>query len=103
MADPSPQVSLPNAEWIELKNISSVPVSLAGWKVGDATSLSGPLPNFNLKADSVVIVCSANAVAALSAYGPTIAVTSFPSLDNSGDQLYLKDAGGKTIHSVAYN
>jgi hypothetical protein len=60
------------------------------------------LPNFTLQPDSFVIVCTGSAVAAMSAFGTTISVTGFPSLDNDGDQLFLKAANGKTIHAVNY-
>ena len=102
MADPTPQIGLPNNEWIELKNTTNLPINLQSWRVGDATGQSGPMPNFTLQPDSFVIVCTASAVAAMSAFGTTISVTSFPSLDNDGDQLFLKAANTKTIHAVSY-
>ena len=102
MADPSPQVGLPNNEWIELKNTTSAPINLQNWRIGDATGQSGPMPGFILQPDSFVIVCTGSAVAAMSAFGTTISVTSFPSLDNDGDQLFLRAANGRTIHAVAY-
>jgi Lamin Tail Domain/CHU_C Type IX secretion signal domain/Bacterial Ig-like domain len=102
MADPTPQIGLPNNEWIELKNTTAFPVNLQNWRVGDATSQSGPMPNFTLQPDSFVIVCTGNAAVALSAFGATIAVTNFPSLDNEGDQLYLRAANGTTIHALNY-
>ena len=103
MADPTPQVGLPNNEWIELKNTTTAPIDLQGWRLGDATGQSGVFPNFILQPDSFVIVCTASAVAAMSAFGTTIPVTSFPSLDNRGDHLYLADANGKIIHAVFYS
>ena len=102
MADPSPQVGLPSNEWIELKNTTAAPVNLQNWRIGDAGGQSGPMPNFTLQPDSFVIVCTGSAVAAMSAFGTTISVTSFPSLDNDGDQLFLKAANGTTIHAVGY-
>ena len=102
MADPTPQIGLPNNEWLELKNTTTAPINLQNWRVGDASSQSGPMPNFTLQPDSFVIVCTASAVVAMSAFGTTIPVTSFPSLDNDGDQLFLKAANGKTIHAVNY-
>ena len=30
MADPTPQVALPNNEWIELKNTTAFPINLSG-------------------------------------------------------------------------
>lgn len=102
MADPSPSAGLPNAEWIELKNTSGTAISLQNWRIGDATGQSGPLPNFILQPDSFVIVCGSSAAVALATYGTTISVTSFPSLDNDADQLFLKAANGKIIHAVNY-
>jgi len=103
MADPTPLIGLPGNEWLELKNTSSGAINLQNWRIGDATSQSGPIPNFTLQPDSFVIICTGSAVAAMSAFGTTISVTSFPSLDNDGDQLFLKSANGKTIHAVSYS
>ena len=103
MADPTPQIGLPSNEWIELKNVSANPVNLQNWRIGDATGQSGSMPGFVLQPDSFVIVCTGSAVAAMQAYGRVIAVTSFPSLDNEGDQLYLKSNSGLTIHAVSYS
>ena len=102
MADPSPQVALPNTEWIELKNTTPFSVNLAGWRITDLTAPSGTMPAYVLKPDSFVIVCPGSAVAAMSAFGVAIAVTGFPSLDNGGDQLTLTNAQGDIIHTVNY-
>lgn len=102
MADPTPQVGLPNNEWIELRNITSSPINLQNWRLADLTGQSGPMPNFILQPDSMVIVCTGSAITALSTFGTTISVTSFPSLDNDGDQLTLRAANGRTIHTVSY-
>jgi len=103
MADPTPQVGLPNNEWIELKNTSASPINLQNWRIIDANGQSGPMPGFTLQPDSFVIVCTGSAVAALSAFGTTISVTSFPSLDNNGELIFLRAANGKTIHAVNYS
>ena len=102
MADPTPIIGLPNNEWLELKNTTTTVINLQNWRIGDATGQSGPMPGFILQPDSFVIICTGSAVAAMSAFGNTISVTSFPSLDNDGDQLFLKAANGKTIHAVSY-
>lgn len=102
MADPDPQVSLPNSEWLELKNTSAFDINLLGWTLGKSTGSSGPMPSYLLKKDSFVIVCTGSAVAALSAYGNTISVTSFPSLSNTGDLVFLSSPQGTVIHSVNY-
>ena len=103
MADPAPPVSLPNNEWIELKNTTASPVNLQGWRIGDATGQSGPMPNFILLPDSFVIVCTSSALAAMSALGAAISVSGLPALDNDGDQLFLRAANSRTIHAVPYS
>lgn len=103
MADQTPQIGLPSNEWIELKNVSANPINLQNWRIGDATGQSGPMPNFVLQPDSFVIVCTGSAVTAMQPYGKVISVTSFPSFDNDGDQLYLKSNTGLTIHAVSYS
>ena len=102
MSDPTPQVALPNNEWIELRNTSTSAINLQDFKISDRTSVSGPMPHFILKPDSFVIVCSSSAVAAMAPFGTTISVTNFPSLDNDGDQLSLISSQGKIIHAVNY-
>ncbi|HJS55595.1 MAG TPA: lamin tail domain-containing protein [Chitinophagaceae bacterium] len=103
MADQTPQISLPANEWIELKNVSPNPINLQNWRIGDAAGQSGPMPGFVLQPDSLVIVCTGSALAAMQVYGSAISVTSFPSLDNDGDQLFLKSNTGLTIHAVNYS
>jgi len=103
VADPTPVVGLPDYEWIELKNTTTFPINLQGWKISDATGTSGTMPNFILQPNGYVIVCTGSAVAAMSALGSTITVTSFPSLDNNGEILSLSDASGKVIHALTYD
>jgi hypothetical protein len=102
MADPTPQVGLPNSEWVELRNTSAFAINLQGWKLADVTGQTGALPNFSLQPDSFVIVCTGSAVVGLATFGTTISVTNFPSLDNDGDLISLYSADGKTIHAVQY-
>lgn len=102
MADPSPVVGLPNAEFIEIKNVSSTPFNLNGWKISDATSTATITANFTLQPDSIAILCANSNVAAFSVFGRTIGVSSLPSLDNDGDLISLKSPQGKTVHAVNY-
>ena len=102
MADPTPIVGLPDIEWIELRNTTAFNIDLKDWRIGKPSGQSGLMPSYILKPDSFVIVCTGSAVAAMSAFGPTIAVSSFPSLSNAGDLLFLRSPQGTIIHSVNY-
>lgn len=103
MADPSPPVGLPANEWIELKNVSAAPVNLQSWRIGDASGQSGPMPAITIPPGGFIIVCSSSSLTAMSVFGTAVPVTSFPSLDNDGDQLFLKSPSGKIIHAVSYS
>ena len=102
LADPTPVVGLPTNEWLELKNTTTFDINLQNYKLVKATGESGPMPSYVLPAGGYVIVCTGSAVAAMSTYGPTIAVTSFPSLNNDADKIYLRAPQGTIIHSVNY-
>jgi hypothetical protein len=103
MADPTPTVGLPNAEYIEIRNVSRSAFNLNGWKVNDATSTGTINTSFVLQPDSSAILCSTGNVVIFSAFGRSIAVTNFPSLNNDGDVLCLRSPQGKTIHAVNYS
>jgi hypothetical protein len=103
MADPSPAIGLPTHEWIELKNRSNHPINLQDWRIGDVTSISGPIPSFILQPGEFVIVCSQTALSLMSTFGSAIAVTSFPSLDNDTDRLFIRDVNGTIIHAIEYH
>jgi hypothetical protein len=101
-ADPTPVIGLPTNEWLELKNTTTFDINLQNYKLGKTTGESGVMPSYILPAGGYVIVCTGSAVAAMSAFGPTIAVTSFPSLNNDADRIYLRAPQGTIIHSVNY-
>lgn len=103
MVDPSPQIGLPNANWIELRNTSNFTINLQGYRLGRTTGLSGPLPSFLLRPDSMVLICTGSAVPLLSSFGQVLSVTGFPTLPNAGDFIWLTDAAGRIMHGVAYD
>ena len=102
MADPSPARGLPEVEFIEIINVSAKPVNLNGWKITDATATASITINFILQPDSLVILCTTAARASLSAFGTTLGIAGFPSLDNDGEVLSLRANNGKLVHAAAY-
>lgn len=102
MADPSPTVALPNAEYIELKNISGHTIDLKGWKLITTSSGSGSFPSYMLPPDSFVIITSNTNAPILTAYGNAIGVGSFPALGNEGTTLSLLSNEETVMHSVSY-
>ncbi|MBX9784664.1 MAG: lamin tail domain-containing protein [Chitinophagaceae bacterium] len=103
MSDPTPQIGLPNAEWIEIRNTTGQTFNIGGWRVGDAGGVSGPLPSFDLKPDSLVIICGTSAAVVMQPFGRTFSVTSFPSLDNNGELIWIQNQNGSIIHAAEYS
>ncbi len=101
MADPDPPVMLPNAEYVELYNTTPYTINLGGWKFSDL-STTATIPAFDLLPDSYVILCSNTYASSFAPYGSVISVPSLPSLNNSGDHLFLKSPNGVLIDDVDY-
>jgi hypothetical protein len=100
MADPDPPVGLPNYEYLELFNRTSIPISLKNWLLEIGTG-SETFPDITIAADSFLILTSDEAVIGFSPFGPCIGFGSF-SLTNTGTSIQLKNATGVIIHNVSY-
>jgi hypothetical protein len=103
MADPSPVIGLPNAEYIELRNNSSSTINLFKWRIDNGTTTSTVAVNYLLAPDSLVILCSKSQAVFFNAPSKTLGLNSFPALTNDGDLLSLSAPDGKTIHAVSYD
>ncbi len=100
LADPSPQVSLPAAEFVELYNRSNKTIDLNGMVFNDGSDHT--LPAHLLFPDSYVILTAAANVGSYAVFGDAISTGSM-TLTNGGELLSLKDNGGATIDSVLYD
>lgn len=103
MPDPNPVVALPNAEYVEIKNVSGKNINLAGWQLTSSTSSSGGLPPYNLPPDSFLILTTTTDAALFQSFGRVLALGSFPALGNSGTTLTLVSKEGLSVHSVSYD
>jgi hypothetical protein len=102
MVDPSPQVSLPNVEYVELKNVSGQDINLQGWKLSSSSATSGAFVNYILPADSFLILTTTSGAAFFAGNGRELGVASYPALANEGSTLNLISKDGKVIHFVSY-
>lgn len=102
-ADPSPIVNLTATEFVEIYNRSSSTFNLNGLKLTDNSSIA-TFPNYTLPPNAYVIVCPIADTAQFTALGylNKLGVSSFPSLNNSSDNIYLKTASNAFIDSVNY-
>ncbi len=102
MADPTPQVNVPAVEFIELYNRSTSAFDLTGWKFTDGSS-TATLGSVILSSHQYLIICNTADTALFNGLGNHMGVGSFPSLNNTGDHLYLQDNALAFIDSVTYS
>jgi hypothetical protein len=99
LCDESPSVGLPEAEYVELFNASQKIFNLQGWKIGDASGFGTIQNGWMYPGEYRVLCASAN-----EAYFTNASVvTSFPSFNNTGDNIVLHDQGGLKIDSLTYS
>lgn len=101
-ADPTPQVGLPDAEFVELYNPSANAYNLSGWKFVNTTTVK-LLPNYILAPNSYVILCNSTDTALYSPFGSVIGISSFSALTNGGDSLTLLDNNDVLLDVVPYD
>lgn len=99
VCDESPSIGLPQVEYVEIYNKSSKYFNLQNWKLGDA-STQGTLQSGWLYPGEYKVLC---ATANVDSFPVAIAVTSFPSLNNSGDNIELYDNTGQLLNKVVYD
>ncbi len=98
--DPSPVVGLPEVEFVEIYNVSNKIFNIGGWKIGDA-SADGTISSAWLLPGEYMVL-TANANDSLFTMTDAAGVTSFPSLNNSGDDVVLKDSFGNILDKFTY-
>jgi hypothetical protein len=100
-ADPTPQLGLPAADFIELYNASDSIFDLNGWVFSDAAA-SEALGTYILLPGEYVVIADDNYTFDFSVYPNVLFVASFPALNISGDDLTLQDNLSNTIDQVSY-
>lgn len=84
--DPSPQVGLPNNEFIEIYNKSTKYFDLTGWKVGDGTNFGTIGTAWLLPGEYKVLTSTSY----IDSFPNAVAVTSWAGLNNADDSLVFK-------------
>jgi hypothetical protein len=101
--DPSEDTGMPDEEeFLEIHNVGPSAVDLTGWVLEDRTGSTSAWPPATILPDSFLIICANADVPILSQYGTTLGVSSFPSLNNSDDDLRILDANQNLIDFVNY-
>jgi hypothetical protein len=102
MADPSPSVTLPAREYLELYNRALEPLNLKNWSLSDGITKS-IFPNTVIAPGSYMILCQMEDTVLFKGYGKTTGMKSFPALANEGKILFIRDGKGTLIHGIEYS
>lgn len=102
-ADVNPLQDLPAAEFFELYNRSNKTFNLQGWQYSDATASVATFPAYLLEPGAYVIVCAAADTSLYKPFGPVVGLPTFPSLNDSGDEVEVFDNTGQRIDFVRYS
>lgn len=102
MADPSPVIGMPEAEFIELYNASDEAYNLEGWNLQNSEA-DEILDAFVLLPDSYVIICDDDDAGEFSVYGDVLSVSTLSALSNSGDDLRIFSPDSQLIDEVVYS
>lgn len=98
MADPSPVVGLPEVEFVEIYNLSNKIFNLNGWKLGDNSTFGTIASGWLLPNEYIVLCPTAN----ITDFPNAIGVTSFPSLNNTGDDIVINDNNAVQLDKISY-
>lgn len=100
-ADQPDPIVLPNEtseEFVELFNTTSEAIDITGFQLS-----GGTIGSFVLNAGAYVILTSSSNIAAYESFGDVVAVSSWNTLTNSGEQLILQDNLGNQVDSLTYD
>ena len=103
LPDPSPSVGMPESSFIELYNRSGHDFSLLNWKISNGNTTATIKTDYQLEADSFLILCPTSSVTAYSSWGPALGISGFPSLNNDAGDIILSSGAGSIIHAVHYS
>ena len=102
MHDPSPQIELPDWEYVELYNTTDFPINIKDWKFINGNTELSINENVEIQADDYLILCHNDAVDELSNFGKCHPFPSFQ-ITNSGTKLTLMDKNENYISSIDFD
>lgn len=89
------------SEYLELYNRSGDTIQLSGLTVSDPASTS-TLGRLSLPPSNYVILAPQAEAGFYAGAGPTLSISNWPSLNDAGDELMLRNRAGEVIFSVVY-
>lgn len=101
MADPSPPVNLPNAEYIEIYNRSEKILDLADLILARGTTTYS-IPKHFILPGEYFMLCRIAEADMFTNVENKIGMTAFPAITNGGDELFLLNSNGDCVHHASF-
>ncbi len=98
MADPTPPVGLPTAEYVEIFNTTPWAIPLAGWQLSDPARTATLTEDTIAPSAFLILTASPD----LFSTAPVMGLQGFPSLNNNNDRLTLQAPDSTLVDSVSY-
>jgi len=89
-------------EWIEIFNRSQSSVNLKSWRIGDNSTWESIHDEVIIEPGSFLVISKDSAILNFYSIQSQLMVINFPSLNNSGDAVVIKDSLGFIIDSLEY-
>ncbi|MCH8903406.1 MAG: lamin tail domain-containing protein, partial [Bacteroidetes bacterium] len=102
LADPEPVVGLPSHEFIEIYNRTSYNIDLLDWSFGDKSKVC-VFNDVQISSGEYLIICDHDDALSFAQFGSVMGVNGFPSLNNDGDELTIKDQHGILVFNIGYD
>ena len=102
MADPTPMVGLPPAEYVELYNRTGGALLLSNWKLQLGKTLK-MLPDIYLSGYAYAVIAAGDGALQLQAYCDTVYALSSLSITDDGQELILYNNYDEVIHTVKFS
>lgn len=101
MYHPSPDLGLPDVEWVELYNNRDTTIDLSNW----TWCYSSVLPPSSIAPHGYVVLCPSKYAEVLSRFVdcPVFSPSSWPELNNSAKCLFFSDADNRIIDYIYYD
>ncbi|MEJ5351206.1 MAG: lamin tail domain-containing protein [Melioribacteraceae bacterium] len=91
-------------EWIELYNRSNRKINLKNWKIGDnSSSVVISANDIFIDSNQYLIISKDASINNFYNITSQLIIKLFPTLNNTGDEVILRDSEGRTVDSVKYN
>lgn len=98
-ADPSPQIGLPDAEFVELFNPTDKSIPLKGLAFGKSPAFK----EGEIEAGAYLILCAERDTLSFSEHGKVIGLANWTGISNLKDSIQLRNNKGRVIHQVNYS